>query len=134
MNRHRRARGFTLMELLVVIVLVGVLASLAMARYLNLRDKSMVAAATYDLDLARKMLAYYATDYSRYPATVSDWDDLQNQLVDPYGNTYGDLPLAYTFTLVSYELDEHNDYTIRVQVGDHMHTVLQATPELIRLD
>jgi prepilin-type N-terminal cleavage/methylation domain-containing protein len=134
MQRQRRARGFTLMELLVVIVLVGVLASLAMARYMNLRDKSMVAAATYDLDLARKMLAYYATDYSRYPATVEDWDDLQNQMIDPYGNTYGDLPFAYTFTLMSYDLDERNDYIIRVQVNDHLHTVLQATPDLIRMD
>ncbi len=134
MNRRRRARGFTLMELLVVIVLVGVLASLAMARYLNLRDKSMVAAATYDLDLARKMLAYYATDYSRYPSTASDWNDLESQLVDPYGNSYGNLPYAYTFTLMSYELDEHNDYLIRVQVNDHLRTVLRATPDAVRLD
>jgi prepilin-type N-terminal cleavage/methylation domain-containing protein len=132
MIHKKRARGFTLMELLVVIVLVGVLASLAVARYLNLRDKSMVAAATFDLDLARKMLAYYATDYSRYPTDVADWDDFQNQLVDPYGHSYGELPYSYTFSMLSYNLDANNDYIIRVQVDDHLRTVLCATPEMIR--
>lgn len=127
-GRNRR-RGFTLLELMIVVVMVAILASLAIARYMNLQDKGQVAAATYDLDLVRKILAYYATDYSTYPAAAASYEDLKSQMVDPEGRPYGWLPLSYTYTWLSYGLDLNGDYSIRIQVSDRQHTVLVATPE-----
>ena len=128
--RPKRA-GFTLVELLIAIVIVAILASIAVSRYINLRDKSRVAAATYDLDLVRKLLAYYATDYGRYPSSAATYAELQDQMVDPTGQIYGKCPLSYTFEWFSYALDNDSNYIMRVQVADRAHTVLVATPDRI---
>jgi prepilin-type N-terminal cleavage/methylation domain-containing protein len=124
-------RGFTLMELLVVVVIIGILATFAVSRYINVKDKGLVAAATYDLDLTRKVLAYYSVDHSAFPAAISSYDDLKSQMVDLNGNPYGKMPISYTFTWVSYALDPNGDYVIRIMAPDHDRTVLVATPEAI---
>jgi type II secretory pathway pseudopilin PulG len=115
--------------MLVVLLIVAILAAVAVARIFSLRDKSTVAAATYDLDMVRKILAYYAADYSRYPLSASSYDDLKSQMVDPYGNVYGRLPVSNTYVWLSYSLDANNEYILRVQVADHNRTILVATPE-----
>lgn len=127
--RQTANRGFTIFELLIVIVVVGILASLAVVRYINLQDKGLVAAATFDLDLVRKMLAYYATDYSTFPDAVANYDDLKSQMIDPEGRPYGWMPVSNTYSWLSYALDLNGNYLIRIQVSDRQHTVLAATPE-----
>lgn len=128
--RHWR-RGFTLMELLVVVMVIGILASLAIARYVNVRDRSHISAATYDLDLVRKLLAYYAADWNTYPPAAATYDELQTQLVDGDGNSLGQLPYPYTFEFLSYRIDANNNFVVRVRARDNGGTVLVATPEAI---
>ena len=128
---RRSRRGFTLVELLVVIMVIGILASLAVARYANFRDKSHVAAATYDLDLVRKLLAYYEVDWNSYPPAAASYQDLQDQLVDSDGNLYGKLPLSNTFEFVSYGVDVDGSFIVRVRAADNGGTILRATPETI---
>jgi prepilin-type N-terminal cleavage/methylation domain-containing protein len=124
-----RRRGFTILELLVVIVVVGILATLAVSRYINVKDNGLVSAATYDLDAVRKFLAYYSTDYSGFPLAAATYDDLKNQLVDPKGQPYGRMPISYTYNFVSYSVDADGNYSIVIQVNDHRRTLLKATPE-----
>jgi prepilin-type N-terminal cleavage/methylation domain-containing protein len=132
MINGKRRRGFTELELLIVIVMIGILASLAVVRFIEVRDKGLVAAAQFDLDCVRKFLAYYSTDYSSFPAAAASYDALKNQMVDPTGQPYGRLPVSNTYTWLSYNLDGSGQYIIRVQVTDHPHTVLIATPDGIR--
>ncbi len=132
MINGKRTRGFTTLEILIVIVIIAILASLTVVRYVNVRDKGRVAAATYDLDSVRKFLAYYSTDYSGFPAAAATYDDLKSQMVDPQGRTYGRLPLSNSFAWLSYTLDEEGNYVVRIQVADHNRTILIATPDGIR--
>ncbi len=129
-TKHR-ARGFTLIEMLVVALVIGILASLAVARYIKARDRSQVCAATYDLDLVRKLLAYYSVDWSTYPPSAASFEDLQDQLVDADGKPLGRLPYPYTFEFLSYGLDGKRDYVVRVKAMDNGGTILVATPEAI---
>jgi prepilin-type N-terminal cleavage/methylation domain-containing protein len=124
-------KGFSLLELMVVVIVIAILTTIAVGRYMDMRDRGVVAAAIHDLDLARKMLAYYASDYDHYPLSATTYDELKAQLVDPDGNTYGSMPLANTFQWFSYLLDEHGEYQMRVIVADHKHTTLVATPSRI---
>jgi len=128
-RRRRWNRGFSLIELLVVVLVIAVLATMAVTRFYAMRDKSIVAAATFDLDLVRKMLAYYSVDYEAYPAAAASYDDLKNQMVDPKGNLYGRLPVSNTYTWFSYSLDANNNFVLRVQVADRNRTILIATPD-----
>ena len=124
-------RGFTIVEMLIVMMIIALLATMAVARFIQMRDKSHVAAAAYDLDLVRKLLAYYAADWSVYPVAAASYADLQTQLVDSDGNSLGELPYSNTFTFMSYALDVNNDYVIRVQANDNGSTILRATPDAI---
>ena len=64
-----RASGFTLLELLVVIVIIGLLASYVGPRYFAQLGKSETATARAQLDGLRKALDTYRLDVGRYPST-----------------------------------------------------------------
>ena len=65
-------RGFTLIELMIVTVIVGILAGIAIPHYFDLKDKTSWMAARENLDIIRAALATYVTqdginDYPQGP-------------------------------------------------------------------
>lgn len=64
---RRRSAGFTLLELLVVMVIIGLLAGYVAPRFFNQIGKSEVRAARAQLDAFDKALATYRLDTGRYP-------------------------------------------------------------------
>ena len=61
--------GFTLLELLVVMVIIGLLASYVAPRYIDQIGKSEAKAARAQIDALDKALATYRLDSGRYPTT-----------------------------------------------------------------
>lgn len=69
---RRKGRGFTLIELIVVMVIIAMLASLAVPRYFGSLQKSRDAVLREDLSLMRKALDKYYGDNDKYPAVLED--------------------------------------------------------------
>jgi prepilin-type N-terminal cleavage/methylation domain-containing protein len=65
--RHT-TRGFSLIELLIVVVIIGVLAAIAVPRLSNTKEKSFDAAAKSDLRNAMTAEEAYMYDHQTYAA------------------------------------------------------------------
>lgn len=67
--RTRLARGFTLIEIMVVITILGVLAALIVPRVVGRTDDAKIAAAKQDIASLMQALKLYRLDNGRYPTT-----------------------------------------------------------------
>lgn len=65
----KKIRGFTLLELLVVVVIIGLLAGFVAPRYFGQVGKSELAVAKAQIDALEKALDQYRLDTGRYPPT-----------------------------------------------------------------
>ncbi|NML43484.1 type II secretion system major pseudopilin GspG [Ramlibacter sp. G-1-2-2] len=79
---HRIQKGFTLLELMVVVVIIGLLAALVVPRYFNTVSKSKATIARAQMDSLEKALEEYRLDVGSLPTREQG---LQVLLVAPAG-------------------------------------------------
>jgi general secretion pathway protein G len=98
------ARGFTLLELLVVILIIGLLTGIVAPRFMGQVSRSEVTTAKAQLDALDKAIQSYRIDTGRFPNTAQGLRALVTQPgdeprwrgpylqgdvpVDPWGSTY----------------------------------------------
>lgn len=62
-------RGFTLIEIMVVVVIMGILAALVVPKLMGRADDARVTAARQDIATLMQALKLYKLDNQRYPST-----------------------------------------------------------------
>lgn len=68
-RRARLPRGFTLVEIMVVVVILGILAALIVPRVIGRTDEARTVAAKQDVAAIMQALKLYRLDNGRYPTT-----------------------------------------------------------------
>jgi general secretion pathway protein G len=72
----RRTSGFTLLELLVVILIIGLLTGIVAPRFMSQISRSEVTTARAQMDAFRKALDAFRIDNGRFPTTSEGLDAL----------------------------------------------------------
>ncbi|MBB5017878.1 general secretion pathway protein G [Chitinivorax tropicus] len=87
--QHKRQQGFTLIEIMVVIVILGVLAALVVPKVMERPDQARVVAAKHDIGAIVQALKLYKLDNTAYPTTEQGLKALvQKPTVPPIPNNW----------------------------------------------
>ncbi len=71
-NYTSRRSGFTLVELLIVIIVIAVLAAIAIPKFVSASERSKESSLHADLKLVRNAVALFQNDTGYYPAVITD--------------------------------------------------------------
>ena len=85
-RRPRAERGFTLIEMLIVIALIGIIAAVAVGQYRNAIQKAKEAVLRENLYVMRTSINNYFADKGRYPSdlyALVDDNYLRDVPIDP---------------------------------------------------
>ena len=100
MPRHRQA-GFTLIEIMVVVIIIGLLSAMVLPNLFSQQEKAFAVKAGNDISKIDSAMALYRLDNFSYPTTAegiqalvtnpgkSTWTGYLEKLPkDPWGNDY----------------------------------------------
>jgi general secretion pathway protein G len=79
-------RGFTLIEIMIVVAIIGTLSAVAVPNYLKYKEKGKIAVAQTDIRIIEKQINIYAIDTGELPDSLNDLS-ISNP-IDPWNNPY----------------------------------------------
>ena len=107
LRKSGRTKGFTLLEILIVILIIGLIAALVVPNLLGQHQKANVVATKVDIQRLEEILTFYHLDNQHYPSTEQGLEALVSEPsgfpeprnwgpdpyikkvpVDPWGNEY----------------------------------------------
>lgn len=78
--------GFTLLELMIVIAIIGVLAVIAIPNFISYREKGMYTVVLQEMRMIDKEMIIFTIENGRFPDNLGEIG--LGSLEDPWGNPY----------------------------------------------
>ncbi|WP_003542118.1 prepilin-type N-terminal cleavage/methylation domain-containing protein [Desulfotomaculum nigrificans] len=105
LQKFRDQQGFTLVELMVVVVIIGILAAIAIPQFSKQADKAKMGRAEAEMKSMANIINVYYSEKGQYPKESNSdtdpdsirkvlndsgvkWADSENPIKDPWDNPY----------------------------------------------
>lgn len=98
-HKTKFPNAFTIVELLVVIVVIGILATITIVSYTGISNKAVEASVVLDLDNSSKLFKLFQIENSNYP------DKIETNCIAPSVPTYKCIKLSSNNTLGVYNVN-----------------------------
>lgn len=126
-KKIKSKKAFTIIELLLVIVIIGVLATIITISYIGINEKASIATLQLDLNNSAKQLKLYNVDFGYYPASLSETESGSGRYCPPEQDA-DKYCLKFTESNEFYEYSRpsNNAFTLKLQNGNFIWMISES--------
>ena len=117
-NKNARQPGFTLIEIMIVVAIIGMLATIAIPNYMRARAASHKTACIVNLEQIEGAIETWATEMRKEPGAAVEFSDIRTYLRRPVVCPSGGATFADSYQLTSVDTPP---VCLRVTTGQYAH-------------
>ena len=126
----RGRSGFTMIELVIVMLILAVLIAIATSVYFNYIDKARLTVAVSTIDNISKSLESYHLDNNKYPESINFTSCVDEQGRIVFLSGLCDQMKTELYSIESYSVSGTN-YVLTARANDKIHSLLTLTGDKI---